>query len=68
MLNYNSFKEKITKKHYLFNDINHHIEQCKNAKIAVANTIKINPIILWIILMPVIPNLREIFFATFNKK
>ena len=35
MLNYNSFKEKITKKHYLFNDINHHIEQCKNAKIAV---------------------------------
>ena len=41
MLNYNSFKEKITKKHYLFNEVDHHIEQCKNAKVAVANPVNI---------------------------
>ena len=41
MLNYNSFKEKISKKHYLFNEVDHHIEQCKNAKIAMANPINI---------------------------
>lgn len=41
MVNYNSFKEKISKKHYLFNEVDHHIEQCKNAKIAVANPVNI---------------------------
>jgi hypothetical protein len=41
MLNYNSFKEKISKKHYLFNEVDHHLEQCKNAKIAVANPVNI---------------------------
>ncbi len=41
MLNYNSFKEKITKKHYLFNEVDHHIDQCKNAKIAVENPVNI---------------------------
>jgi len=41
MLNYNSFKEKISKKHYLFNEVDHHIEQCKNAKIAIANPVNI---------------------------
>ncbi|MBL4594776.1 MAG: PD40 domain-containing protein [Flavobacteriales bacterium] len=41
MLNYNSFKQKISKKHYLFNEVDHHIEQCKNAKIAVANPVNI---------------------------
>jgi hypothetical protein len=41
MLNYNSFKEKISKKHYLFNEIDHHLEQCKNAKIALANPVNI---------------------------
>ncbi len=41
MLNYNSFKEKISKKHYLFNEVDHHIEQCKNAKIALENPVNI---------------------------
>ncbi|PJA06506.1 MAG: hypothetical protein COX70_09285 [Flavobacteriales bacterium CG_4_10_14_0_2_um_filter_32_8] len=41
MLNYNSFKEKISKKHYLFNEVDHHIEQCKNAKIAMENPVNI---------------------------
>ncbi len=41
MLNYNSFKEKISSKHYLFNEVDHHIEQCKYAKIAVANPVNI---------------------------
>jgi hypothetical protein len=41
MLNYNSFKEKISKKHYLFNEVDHHLEQVKNAKIALANPVNI---------------------------
>ena len=41
MMNYNSFKEKISKKHFLFNEVDHHIEQCKNAKVAVANPVNI---------------------------
>ena len=41
MLNYNSFKEKISKKHYLFSEVDHHIEQCKNAKVAVENPVNI---------------------------
>ncbi|PCJ25044.1 MAG: hypothetical protein COA97_08705 [Flavobacteriales bacterium] len=41
MVNYNSFKEKISKKHFLFNEIDHHIEQCENAKIAVKNPVNI---------------------------
>jgi hypothetical protein len=41
MLNYNSFKEKISKKHYLFEEVDHHIEQCKYAKIAIENPVNI---------------------------
>ena len=41
LLNYNTFKEKISKKHYLFNEVDHHMEQCKNAKIAVENPVNI---------------------------
>lgn len=41
MLNYNSFKEKITKKHYLFKEVDHYINQCKNAKTAVTNPVTI---------------------------
>lgn len=41
MHNYNSFKETISKKHYLFDEVDHRIEQCKNAKIAVANPVNI---------------------------
>ena len=41
MLNYNSFKEKISKKHYLFNEVDHNIEQCKNAKLAMENPVNI---------------------------
>ena len=37
MLKYNAFKENIGKKHYLFDEVDHHIQQCKDAKIAVAN-------------------------------
>ncbi len=41
MLNYNSFKEKISKKHYLYDEVDHHIEQCKYAKIAMENPVNI---------------------------
>jgi WD40-like Beta Propeller Repeat len=41
MVNYNSFKEKISKKHYLFKEVDHHVEQCKYAKIAIANPVNI---------------------------
>ncbi|MCB0402182.1 MAG: PD40 domain-containing protein [Flavobacteriales bacterium] len=41
MLNYNTFKEKISKKHYLFNEVDHHIDQCKYAKLAVENPVNI---------------------------
>ena len=54
MLNYNSFKEKISKKHYLFNEVDHHIEQCKNAKIAVENPVNIK-----------VNNMGEIINSTF---
>lgn len=37
ILNYNTFKDKVSKKHYLFKEADHHIEQCRNAKIAMAN-------------------------------
>ncbi len=42
MVNYNSFKDKISKKHYLFKEVDHDIEQCKNAKLAVANPVNIS--------------------------
>lgn len=42
IVNYNSFKEKISTKHYLYDEIDHHIEQCKNAKIAVKNPVNIS--------------------------
>ncbi len=41
MLNYNSFKEKISKKHFLAKEVDHNIEQCKNAKIAMENPVNI---------------------------
>ncbi len=41
MLKYNAFKENIGKKHYLFDEVDHHIQQCKDAKIAVANPVNI---------------------------
>lgn len=41
ILNYNTFKEKITKKHYLFNEVTHHIQQSTNGKTAVANPVNI---------------------------
>lgn len=41
LLNYNTFKEKITKKHYLFNEVDHHIQQSINGKQAVANPVNI---------------------------
>lgn len=41
MLNYNSFIEKASKKHYLLSDANHGIEQCKNARQAMANPVNI---------------------------
>lgn len=39
--NYTAFKEKISKKHFLFKDIDHHIQQCNNAKEAIANPVNI---------------------------
>ena len=37
LLNYNSFKEKVSKKHYLFKEADHHMEQCRNAKEEMKN-------------------------------
>ena len=41
MLNYNSFIEKAGKKHHLLSEAKHGIEQCKYAKIAIANPVNI---------------------------
>jgi hypothetical protein len=41
MMNYMSFKDKITKKHYLYEEVDHDIEMCKNAKIALKNPVNI---------------------------
>lgn len=41
IMNYNTFKEKISKKHYLFNEVEHHIQQSLNGKAAVANPVNI---------------------------
>jgi len=41
MASYNSFKEKIGKKHYLFHEVDHHIEQCMNAQEAIKNPVNI---------------------------
>ncbi|MDB4534722.1 hypothetical protein N9242_07610, partial [Vicingaceae bacterium] len=38
---YTTFKNSISKKHYLFNDVDHHLKQCEYAKIAIANPKKI---------------------------
>lgn len=40
ILNYNTFKSKITKKHILYNEVDYCINQSINAKKAVANPIK----------------------------
>ena len=41
MMNYMSFKDKITKKHYLYEEVDHDIEMCKNAKLALKNPVNI---------------------------
>lgn len=43
MENYTKFKEKTSPKHYLYNEVEHHIKQCQNAKEAVAkpNTVEV---------------------------
>lgn len=41
IMNYNTFKEKITKKHYLFNEINRYLTQAQFAKELVANPVNI---------------------------
>jgi len=38
---YTTFKEKITKKHYLFEEVDHHMAQCLNAKEAMKNPVNI---------------------------
>jgi len=42
IVNYNSFKENISKKHYLYHEVDHRIQQCKNAKIAVKNPVSMS--------------------------
>ncbi|MCL4856586.1 MAG: PD40 domain-containing protein, partial [Flavobacteriales bacterium] len=42
--NYTKFKEKISKKHYLFNEVDHYIKQCENAKLAIAKPVNIDVI------------------------
>ncbi len=39
--NYTKFKEKISKKHFLYNEVDHHIKQCQYAKEAVAKPVNI---------------------------
>src|SRR5690606_33850957 len=46
MENYTKFKERISKKHYLFNEIDHHIKQCQYAKEAIAKPTNIEVISL----------------------
>ncbi|HEY9081826.1 MAG TPA: hypothetical protein VIN73_00715 [Vicingaceae bacterium] len=41
IMNYNTFKGKITKKHYLFNEIDRYLTQAQFAKEAVANPVNI---------------------------
>jgi len=41
LLMYTTFKEKISKKHYLFKELDHHIAQCNNAKEAIKNPVNI---------------------------
>ncbi len=41
MMNYMSFRDKITKKHYLYKEVDHDIEMCKNAKLALKNPVNI---------------------------
>ncbi len=41
MTHYNTLKEKITKKHYLFNELEHFTKQCTYAKEAVAKPVNI---------------------------
>lgn len=42
MTHYNTLKEKITKKHYLFNELEHFTKQCVYAKEAVAKPVNID--------------------------
>jgi hypothetical protein len=39
--NYSAFKKKVSKKHYLFKEIDHHLEQCEYAKKAIADPVNI---------------------------
>lgn len=41
MENYTAFQGKISKKHYLFNDLEHYKQQCANAQVAVKNPVNI---------------------------
>ncbi len=41
MTYYNLFKSKISKKHYLFNEVDHNLKQCENAKLFVAKPVNI---------------------------
>src|SRR5690606_3101193 len=41
IMNYNTFKGKITKKHYLFNEIDRYLAQAQFAKELVANPVNI---------------------------
>ena len=38
---YKKFKNSISKKHFLFNKVDHHLHQCENAKIAMKNPVNI---------------------------
>jgi hypothetical protein len=38
---YTNFKNSISKKHFLFNEIDHHLKQCENAKIAMKSPVNI---------------------------
>ena len=37
IINYKRFKSSVTEKHYLYKEVDHQIQQCKNAKLAIAN-------------------------------
>ncbi|MFB0924618.1 MAG: hypothetical protein QMB65_04950 [Vicingaceae bacterium] len=38
---YTNFKSSISKKHFLFNKVDHHLKQCENAKIAMKSPVNI---------------------------
>jgi hypothetical protein len=50
ILGYSKFKENISKKHYLYELVDHHLVQCENAKIAIANPANIKIINMGVVL------------------